>query len=129
MANSSQSAPDLALLKEQQGGVRIVKASGRVDFSTTPQFHETLRAEAQDAGSSGGLIVDLGGLDLITSAGLRALMQTKKQLSEAGAALVITGVHGTVADVIQVSRFDTLLTIKPTIEDAIEHLAPDQSSA
>ena len=107
---------------EARGVARVVRASGRVDFSTMTDFHETLLAEAKAVGGQGGLVVDLSGLDLITSAGLRVLMQTKKALSEAGAGLVVTGVLGTVADVIRVSRLDTLLTIKPTVDDGVAFL-------
>lgn len=110
---------DLVLETERRGDVRIVRAAGRVDFASAPAFQETLFAEAVAADGRGGLIVDLGGLDLITSAGLRVLIQTKRSLTASGAALVVVGVAGTVADVFRVSRFDTLLTISGTVEEAM----------
>ena len=119
----SDNPSELLLETGSQGSCRVLKAAGRVDFSTVPQFQDTLMEEAGEVAAGNGLIVDLGGLDLITSAGLRVLMQTKKKLSGEGAKLVVTGVDGTVADVFRVSRFDTLLTLKPTIEDGLAGFA------
>lgn len=129
MTSTSGSGSDLSLQVEPHGQSRVVKPIGRIDFATTPDFQDALTQQAAAVGRGAGLIVDLSGVDLITSAGLRALMQTKKRLSEAGAQLVVVGVAGAVADVIRVSRLDTLLTLKPTVSKALEMFGSDPGAA
>jgi anti-anti-sigma factor len=123
MVSEPDFASEFSLRAERHGRAAVVRARGRVDFTTTPAFHEALAAEV--AARPSALIVDLSGLDLITSAGLRALMQTKKALAGTGGALIVTGVAGTVADVFRVSRFDALLTIRTTVEEALASIPPD----
>jgi anti-anti-sigma factor len=126
---AKEGAAALSLATERRGALRIVRATGRVDFATTPAFRDGLFAEAAAPPAGGGLIVDLAGVELITSAGLRVLLQARNLATEAGAAMVVSGVAGTVADVFRVSRFDTLLTVAPTLGDAVARLAPGADPA
>jgi anti-sigma B factor antagonist len=54
----------------------LVKVQGRVDSATSPQLSESLQA-LMDSGRY-RIILDLSGLEFISSAGLRVLINTQK---------------------------------------------------
>ena len=71
-----------------QEGVRNITLRGRLDTNTTPQLDEVL------SGMLGGrlwsVVFDLAHLEYISSAGLRAIFRTEKELSKnRGAACVV----------------------------------------
>lgn len=128
MSIGSTPETELSLAAERFGDCRLVRAGGRVDFTNAARFREALQAEANGVGAGGGLVVDVSGLDLITSAGLRALMQTKQHLSGNGGQLVVAGAAGTVAEVIRIARFDTLLTMAPSARDGLQLISPNAAA-
>ncbi len=54
----------------------LVKATGRIDTSTAPQLAEAFRA-TNDAGCF-KIVFDMGGVEFISSAGLRVMIDTQK---------------------------------------------------
>jgi len=124
MKAGSEPEAVLSLTATEYGICRLVKARGRIDFSTAPRFLETLRREATALNDGGGIVVDFSELDLITSAGLRALMLIKMALSENHGRLIVSGATGTVAEIIRIARFDTLLTLAPTTREGLQILTP-----
>lgn len=54
----------------------LVKVEGRVDSSTAPQLSETLVAITDEDRYK--IVLDLSGVDFMSSAGLRALINTQK---------------------------------------------------
>ena len=129
MAIGSTPETDLSLTSWHFDNFRLLLAVGRVDFTNAARFRETLEQEADALNEGGGLVVDVAGLDLITSAGLRGLMQTKQQLAARGGQLVVSGADGTVAEVIRIARFDTLLTLAPTARDGLQLLSPEAAAS
>lgn len=67
------------------------------------------------------LIFDLSAVQYIDSSGLSAILTADRLWSEHGS-FVVTGVsHPSVKRLIEISRLDSVLTIVPTIEEAIEY--------
>lgn len=54
----------------------VVKATGRVDSHTAPQLAEAIRA-ITDAGRF-RIVFDMGGVDFVSSAGLRVMIDVQK---------------------------------------------------
>lgn len=129
MAAGSTMRTELSLSTARFADCRLVEARGRVDHTNAPSFLETLKLEAESLGKGGGLVIDLSGLAFITSAGLRALMQTKTLLARHGGRLVVAGTQGTVAEVIRIARFDTLLALAPTAREGLALLSPEAAAA
>lgn len=113
-------ASSLTMTTDDAGGHRVLHVAGRVDHTNAQDFMDRLAAQTADLGAERGLVVDLGGLDLITSPGLRGLMLARKSLG--APRLVVTGIHGTVAEVFRVSKFDTLLTVVPDVAAGLARL-------
>ncbi len=93
------------------GGRIIGEPKGRVDETTWEQFSAHLTGavrEARDAGLP--LVIDLKGLDYMSSRGLRALTIAKR---EAGDAVPITlaGPNERMREILAISRYDKLFKI------------------
>jgi anti-anti-sigma factor len=68
------------------------------------------------------LIFDLSEVEYVDSSGLSAIL-TANRLWKALGSFVLTGiVHPSVKKLIEISRLDTVLTIIPTVEEAIEYV-------
>lgn len=100
--------------------VTIVGVSGNLDSNTSPQAQQAL--DAIVAGGSRKIAIDFSGLDYVSSAGLRVLLGTAKQLKTNGGALRTFGLNETVKEVFEISGFSTILTIAANEADALKGL-------
>ncbi len=101
-----------------QGEATIVAIAGSLDSVTSPQAQQAL--EAILAGGGRKLAVDFSALDYISSAGLRVLLGTAKQLVARGGALRTFGLNETVREVFDISGFSTILAVFPGEADALQ---------
>lgn len=97
------------------GGVAL-RVSGRLDGATAPQLEKPLLA--QFAGSSERVLLDLAGLDYVSSAGLRVFLMGAKRARQVGGRLVLCGLQPMVGEVFQMSGFGRILDIVATEADA-----------
>jgi len=79
---------------------------GRLDAAQAP------KAEAFLDAVDGDFVIDLSGLEYISSAGLGVLLKTHKQLSSRGSALTLVKVTHHIADIFKYSGFDRLFRIE-----------------
>ena len=98
---------------------------GRVDHHSAPALEADLAPLIKAASTSKGLLVlDLAGIDYISSAGLRILMVASKELRAAGARIAVAGLNSVVAEIFAISRFDRVLNVFPSVRAAIDQLSP-----
>lgn len=86
----------------------IVQIAGRLDTTTAPSLEKTLN---EDMGDTKNLILDLKGLEYISSAGLRVLLAAQKKMQQIGSMKVIN-VCESVMDVFDITGFADILTIE-----------------
>ena len=98
----------------------IVSVEGRMDAVSTPEFEQTL-GDWIDGGDI-RLIVDLTGLDYISSAGLRGILTSVKRIKAEEGQIVLTSLHGTVKEVFEISGFSTIIPIYESVEDALKEI-------
>ncbi|HEY5083455.1 MAG TPA: STAS domain-containing protein [Rhizomicrobium sp.] len=115
-------------MKETRAGDALVAAAtGRIDLSNADSFRDALSASLARAKTA--LILDLSGVDYISSAGLRALMIVHKAAKAADKGLGIAGLNPLVHEIFKISRFDTVFALFDNVRDAVAKLAPDSLSA
>lgn len=85
-----------------------VALEGRLDTTTSPELEKSLQ-ESLDGVSE--LVMDLAGLEYISSAGLRVLLSAQKQMMKQGSMKVIH-VSETVMEIFEVTGFVDILTIE-----------------
>ncbi|MEM0943715.1 MAG: STAS domain-containing protein [Pseudomonadota bacterium] len=108
----------LTVTRGDRGDCVVLYVEGRVDHTNSDGFLEALTAETGVADGSKGLVIDLGELEFITSAGLRGLTMAQAAMSKSGAKMAICGLKGTVAEVFRISRFDKLFPIAEDVKAA-----------
>lgn len=98
----------------------VAAPTGRVDHQSAAQFESGLTPLLAEAGARGGAVVlDFAGVDYISSVGLRVLMIAAKQMRAQQSALTICGLQSVVAEIFAISRFDRVLNVSKTLEEAL----------
>jgi anti-sigma B factor antagonist len=86
----------------------VIELVGRLDTTTAPVLDETVNG---DIGDTKNLVLDLKGLEYISSAGLRVLLGAQKKMQKVGTMKVIH-VCEEVMDVLEMTGFVDILTIE-----------------
>ncbi|MEM6661370.1 MAG: STAS domain-containing protein [Pseudomonadota bacterium] len=116
----SESGLDLSISEKSGHCVAIV--SGRIDHTNADRFQAGIGEAADAVPPKSGMIIDLSGLEYITSAGLRTLMLAHRKLA-GDRMLVVSGISGVVKEVFRISKFDALLSITDTQAGGIAMLS------
>ena len=97
---------------ERSAGRLVGRPRGRVDETTWEAFSEALTAAVRDAAGAGGLplIVDLSGLDYMSSRGLRALTMAKREAGEV-VKITLAGPNARMREILAISRYDKLFEV------------------
>jgi anti-sigma B factor antagonist len=98
----------------------IVTAHGKVDESTWEAFGSHLGSAIQRATQENRqvLVINLAGLDYMSSRGLRALTIAKRQADAAGVAITLAAPNEVMREILAISRYDKLFPITDTVEEA-----------
>lgn len=104
--------------------VVVLAPLGRVDHTTAEAFraavapHLTRCAKDQDH-----VVLDLAGVDYISSAGLRVLLVAARRVQATGGRLALCGMGQPVRQVFQLAGFLPLFTIQDTRDAAVDQIA------
>jgi anti-anti-sigma factor len=112
---------------ETEGGCKILRASGRIDFESALDFEQQINAMIQQGGDC--FIIELSEVELLSSAGLRVLLSTAKRVSHRDALLGLAAPSQVVCQVFEISHFNLLFKIFPTVAEAIAALKGPSHSA
>lgn len=96
------------ITKTKEGASLLIAPEGRLDVTTSPQLEAELK-ESLDGISE--LVLDLGKLSYLSSAGLRVILSAQKRMNRQGR-MVVRNVNETVMDVFEVTGFTDILTIE-----------------
>ena len=86
----------------------IIELVGRLDTTTAPALDKTVCEDIEDTKM---LILDVKGLEYISSAGLRVLLAAQKKMQDNGSMKVIN-VCEDVMEVLEMTGFADILTIE-----------------
>jgi anti-anti-sigma factor len=95
----------------------IVAVKGRMDAVSAPELEDRL-GDWMDKGET-QIIIDLGGLDYISSAGLRIILATAKKLKDKGGQLLLACLTKMVKEVFEISGFSAIIPIYESVESAL----------
>jgi anti-sigma B factor antagonist/stage II sporulation protein AA (anti-sigma F factor antagonist) len=98
---------------------------GRIDHATAEAFKAALAPHR--AGVAAGrdrAVIDLGAVEYISSVGLRVLMLASKQVKAQGGALAVADLQPVVREIFEISRFNLVLEVFPTLREALAKLSP-----
>jgi anti-anti-sigma factor len=92
------------------GGNRLLLVEGRMDATTSEDFG---RAVAGLLENPGAVLVDLSGLEFISSAGLRSILTLAKTCRKEDRKLAFFALRPMVEDVFKISGFMSILKVFP----------------
>ena len=94
-------------IKKNQSGT-IIEIAGRLDTITAPALDKTIN---EDIGDVQNLVLDIKGVDYISSAGLRVLLSAQKKMQKIGS-MKVTNVCQEVMEVFEMTGFADILVIE-----------------
>ena len=86
----------------------IIEITGRLDTITAPALDKTIN---EDIGDTKNLVLDVKGMEYISSAGLRVLLSAQKKMQKIGS-MKVTGVCEEVMEVFEMTGFADILVIE-----------------
>jgi anti-sigma B factor antagonist len=86
----------------------IIEIVGRLDTITAPALDKTIH---EDIGDTKKLVLDVKGVEYISSSGLRVLLAAQKKMQKIGS-MKVTGVCDEVMEVFEMTGFADILTIE-----------------
>lgn len=98
----------MTINKQQNGNVLTLAPQGRLDTVTSPELEAELKNSLDGVES---LVLDLSGLEYISSAGLRVLLSAHKTMS-VRSGMKVTNAGEIVREVFEVTGFSDILNIE-----------------
>ena len=86
----------------------IIEIVGRLDTITAPALDKTIN---DDIGDTKNLVLDVKGMEYISSAGLRVLLSAQKKMQKIGS-MKVTGVCEDVMEIFEMTGFADILVIE-----------------
>ena len=107
----------MEITESRMGTTLVMGFSGKLDALSSSRL-ETLIAERLQSGEN-RLVFDMSELQYISSAGLRVLAMTLKQLSATDGRMALCGLREPVQKVLDISGFSPLFSISASLDDAL----------
>ena len=98
----------LSIRKERSQDQLTLNLEGRLDSNSAPELDSELRADLDGVKR---LVLNLSELIYLSSAGLRVILSTQKQMNKQGE-MIITGANETIMDIFIVTGFADILTFQ-----------------
>ncbi len=108
----------LQISSEQIDDKAVLRANGRLDTPNAPLLERKI--EALLKGGHVKVLLDLAGVDYMSSAGLRILLSASKQLHAAGGGFCIFNVQDDAMDIIKMAGFNKIIKIFDTESEALK---------
>lgn len=107
--------------EQRQEDAWIFHIDGRLDSNTAPELESTVFLAIEKGARR--MVIDFEALAYISSAGLRVILKTAKDLKRLDGSLVLCAMQDYVREVFEISGFDTFLPIVPTTGEALRQVS------
>ena len=108
----------MEIIETKQGDASVFKILGRLDANTSPDLEDRI-SETMNNGTI-NMVLDFEALEYISSAGLRIILKTTKDLKRQNGQLILCSMQDYVREVFEISGFDSFLPIAPSLDDALK---------
>jgi anti-anti-sigma factor len=102
----------------KHGDSLVVRIKGRMDTFTAPDFEKACACWVEQGDTS--LVVDLEGLEYISSAGLRSILVAAKRLQANGGRMRFCCLTGMVQKVFSLANFAAMFPTYESLEQALK---------
>lgn len=119
---SSEPPPASLEIRDGDGGSLRAVLAGEIDFANAFSLQARISAACAER-STRALVLDLTGVEFMDSSGLRAVLQLRGELTQAGGGLVLLDPTPQVRGILSLTGLDRQLPIADTQEQALALLA------
>jgi len=103
---------------------------GRVDHATADELKADVAPHLATCGpGQDRVVIDMTGVEYISSVGLRVLMLASKQAKAQGCTLVVCGLQPVVREIFEISRFNLVLQVFPALREALAAVSAEALAA
>lgn len=95
------------------GGVHVVELSGELDANTSPAAQQQILPLATE---NSRLLLDMSGVSFMSSAGLRLLLSTYRQVGTQRGAVALCGLSEDLKDTMSMTGFLSFFTVYDTTD-------------
>lgn len=107
----------MEIFQENNNGVEVFSIKGSLDSNTSTEFETRIYAALERGQRK--LIFNLEDLEYISSAGIRVMLKTTKDLKRMEGNLVLCALQDYVREVFDIAGFDGYLNIEKNLEAAM----------
>jgi anti-sigma B factor antagonist len=108
----------------------VLQVRGRLDQDTCDGFRVELMREVESAARDGGAIVlDLSGLEYVSSAGLRCFMLASRQAKSQQGKIFVAALQPMVREIFEISHFNLVFQVLPTVREALGAVSDEAAAA
>ena len=111
----------MEVFEKKQNGICILTLKGRLDANTAEEFRAKILRIIEDG--SHNVVLDCEGLDYISSAGLRVVLEAVKRAKQSQGKIVLCSLQPYIQEVFEVSKFDAFLPLALTLTDALKEFS------
>jgi anti-sigma B factor antagonist len=110
---------EMRVAKYMRGTVTVVELSGELDSGTAPRGREQL---VELVAHGGRVLLDLGQLTYMSSAGLRVMLLIYRESARAGTQVGLTGIRPEIESIMSATGFLHFFTVTATLEEGLEEM-------
>jgi anti-anti-sigma factor len=108
----------------------VLRMEGRLDQDTCDAFRNDLMSHVEESAHGGGAIVlDLSGLEYVSSAGLRCFMLASRQAKAQHGRIFVAQLQPMVAEIFEISHFNLVFQVFGSVQEALAVVSPDAVAA
>lgn len=116
--------------QKRHADVVVLTVTGRIDHETADSFQQMLDDVIKNCSSGHDQIVlDLAGVDYMSSLGLRCLMITSKAVDAQNGTFVIASLTTVLKEIFEISRFDSIFSCYENVPAALGEISSEASNA
>ncbi|MBF0458008.1 MAG: STAS domain-containing protein [Nitrospirae bacterium] len=105
-------------IRQQSSEIAVVIINGRVDTAIAPEVEKEINGVI--AGGKNKIVVDLSGMEYISSGGLRVFLGSAKALKAKGGDLCLCGLTANVLKIFKLAGFTKVFNICETETQALQ---------
>lgn len=109
----------MEIVQSSVGDVDILTVSGDIDGSTAPAMQEQVLATAKP---NSKMLLDMSGVQFMSSAGLRVMLLLYRQISGNGGKVILVGMSEDLRSTMQATGFLKYFTLAETLDDGMTGL-------
>lgn len=110
----------MQITTNNEAGAAVIRVEGSMDAISVNEFDAEWKKVLEEGNQC--VVVEMSGLEYISSAGLRGILMLAKMTQMKGVKLAFAGMRDMVSDMFKLSGFLTILSVHPDVPSAIAAL-------